>query len=105
MKNLIKIVFLVLTFNLYSQFDYIEGHYYERPGEYVKQCVDIEYIDKQFQTFERGEICRETVWKKEYHQGTIWVPINTDGTWRAIRNQCGYYWKYNWSDWKFKKKS
>lgn len=95
-------ILLLLPFSIYSQiFEHKEGFYYEHPGEDIIECIEVKYLNEEFQTFEKGEICRETQWVREYHQGTVWIPVHTDGTWKPIRNQYGYYWRYLWSEWKF----
>jgi hypothetical protein len=99
----IFIFFLLFSFSLFSQFEQKEGFFYTERGDDIEECIEVEYFDKTWKTYEKGLICRETKWRRKYHQGTVWEPSYTDGTWKPLRNQTGYYWIYYWTDWKFKK--
>lgn len=101
MKFIILILFSFYTVNSFSQiFKHKEGHFYKQPGEEIEQSMDTEYFNEEFEIIEIKKICRITQWERKYHEGIVWVPVHTDGTWKTVRRE-GYYWTFNWSDWYF----
>lgn len=102
----IKLLIISLIFTLFSSaqlFDENPGRYYEQPGKEVVECIDVEYFDNQYQVFQKGRVCRKTVWIREIHEGFVWIPNYTNGTWRPEVRKRNYYWTFRWSDWSFKK--
>jgi hypothetical protein len=101
MKITILIVFLFLTSLSFAQiFDHEEGWFYKKPGDVLEQKMEAEYHDEQFDITEIKLICRKTVWERKYHEGRVWVPNHSNGTWKAVRAE-GYFWTFKWSDWYF----
>lgn len=94
---------LLLFFSSYGFtqiFEHVEGRFYKQPGENIVQSMDTEYFNEEFQITETKKICRETKWERKYHQGIVWIPVHTDGTWKTVRRE-GYFWTFTWSDWYF----